>query len=169
MPPGIPATASRARSTSTLCQNVKWCHTGCIYGAKNTVNTNYLGAAEDAGVVVRPARRWSASAARRRTATATSSRRRCSTGRGRTRAGSRPGKTEEIECKVLILAAGAMGNPPILMRSRSDLPTLSGRLGRHLGINGDHIAAVEYDRRRSATCSACRATASSTRAARSRR
>src|SRR6188472_4455311 len=27
------------------CQNVKWCHTGCIYGAKNTVNTNYLGAA----------------------------------------------------------------------------------------------------------------------------
>ena len=39
-----------------LCQNVKWCHTGCIYGAKNTVNTNYLGAAEDAGVVVRPAR-----------------------------------------------------------------------------------------------------------------
>ena len=46
---------------------------------------------------------------------------------------------------MLILAAGAMGNPPILMRSRNDLPTLSGRLGRHLGINGDHVAAVEYD------------------------
>jgi cholesterol oxidase len=55
------------------------------------------------------------------------------------------GEQEEIECKVLILAAGAMGNPPILMRSRSDLPSLSGRVGRHLGINGDHIAAVEYD------------------------
>ena len=39
-----------------LCQNVKWCHTGCIYGAKNTVNTNYMGAAEHAGVSVRTAR-----------------------------------------------------------------------------------------------------------------
>jgi hypothetical protein len=56
-----------------------------------------------------------------------------------------PRGSEEIECKVLILAAGAMGNPPILMRSRSDLPSVSGRVGRHLGINGDHIAAVEYD------------------------
>ena len=78
-------------------------------------------------------------------------------------------REEEIECKVLILAAGAMGTPPILMRSRSDLPSLSGRLGRHLGINGDHVAAVEYDPKKSARCSACPATASSTRASRSRR
>ena len=53
--------------------------------------------------------------------------------------------TFEIECKVLILAAGAMGNPPLLMRSRPGLPSLSSQVGKHLGINGDHIAAIEYD------------------------
>ena len=105
------ATASPCAIDLELCQNVKWCHTGCIYGAKNTVNTNYLGAAEDAGVVVRPARRWSAFAAPRRTDTATSSRRRSSTGRGRNPSRQPTGETEEIECKVLILAAGAMGEP----------------------------------------------------------
>ena len=38
-----------------------------------------------------------------------------------------------------------MGTTPILMRSRNDLPSLSEHLGRHLGSNGDHIAAVEFD------------------------
>jgi len=51
----------------------------------------------------------------------------------------------QIECKVLILSAGAMGNAPLLMRSRPALPSLSSQAGKHLGINGDHIAGVEYD------------------------
>src|SRR5918998_1296765 len=131
-----------------LCQNVKWCHTGCIYGAKNTVNTNYLGAAEDAGVRVQPARE--AQSVRRSSADGY---RYIVTVSVLDWEGDEPsrqptGQEEEIECKVLILAAGAMGNPPMLMRSRNDLPTLSGRLGRHLGINGDHVAAVEYDPRK---------------------
>ena len=128
-----------------LCQNVKWCHTGCIYGAKNTVNTNYLGAAEKAGVVVRPARE--VQSVSRSTTDGYRYIVNASVldweGDNPTRAPT--GATEEIECKVLILAAGAMGNPPILLRSKSDLPSLSGRVGRHLGINGDHVAAVEYD------------------------
>jgi hypothetical protein len=49
---------------------------------------------------------------------------------------------------VLVLATGAMGNSPILMRSRNDLPSLSPQVGRHLGVNGDHVAAIEYDSRR---------------------
>ena len=36
------------------CIQAKWCHTGCIYGAKNSVITNYLAAAEQMGVEVRP-------------------------------------------------------------------------------------------------------------------
>jgi hypothetical protein len=55
------------------------------------------------------------------------------------------GNTFEVECKVLILSGGAMGNSPLLMRSRPSLPSLSTQLGKHLGINGDHIAAIEYD------------------------
>ena len=36
------------------CIQAKWCHTGCIFGAKNSVITNYLSAAEALGVQVRP-------------------------------------------------------------------------------------------------------------------
>jgi enediyne biosynthesis protein E9 len=128
------------------CVDAKWCYTGCIFGGKNSVITNYLASAERAGVEVRPlvqvdevapspARpyRWLVRGgivdpAAKRTSS----------------------PIDEIECKVLILAAGAMGTPPILMRSREagSLPGVSPHLGRHLGVNGDHIAAVELDRRK---------------------
>ena len=39
------------------CIQAKWCHTGCIYGAKNSVITNYLASAEEMGVEVRPEHR----------------------------------------------------------------------------------------------------------------
>ena len=55
------------------------------------------------------------------------------------------GQTEQIECKVLVMSAGAMGNSPILMRSQQNLPSLSSALGKHLGVNGDHVGAIEYD------------------------
>src|SRR4051812_10989175 len=129
------------------CVDAKWCHTGCIFGAKNTLNTNYLASAERAGVRVRPSRQ------------AESIRRSTSAGGYRYVVGASvidndgpsptrqpvQGQSEEIECKVLILAAGAMGNAPLLMRSQADLPSVSSQLGRHLGVNGDHVAALEYD------------------------
>jgi enediyne biosynthesis protein E9 len=130
------------------CVNAKWCHTGCIFGAKNTVNTNYLASAEAAGVRVRPNRQ--AESIRRSSATP---HRYVVTASVMDNEGENPtrqptGQTEEIECKVLILSAGAMGNPPLLMRSRAELPSLSDHVGRHLGVNGDHIAGVEYDPRK---------------------
>ncbi len=129
------------------CVDAKWCHTGCIFGAKNTVNTNYLGAAEAAGVRVRPNRQVESVA---RSPANGSNYRYVVTASGVDNEGSRPthgptGVREEIECKVLILSAGAMGTPPILMRSRPALPTLPDTVGRHLGTNGDHVAGVEFD------------------------
>ena len=126
------------------CIQAKWCHTGCIYGAKNSVITNYLSAAEALGVEVRPNSqaelvRQSAARPYRYVVTA-------SEVDNATRQPS--GTTFDVECKVLILAAGAMGNSPLLMRSRPLLPALSLRVGKHLGVNGDHIAAVEYDERK---------------------
>jgi hypothetical protein len=41
-----------------------------------------------------------------------------------------------------------MGNAPILMRSQVALPSLSKEVGKHLGVNGDHVAAIEYDSKR---------------------
>ena len=55
------------------------------------------------------------------------------------------GEQVQIECKVLVLAAGAMSTAPLLMRSRPALPALSEQLGRNLGTNGDHVAAVEFN------------------------
>jgi choline dehydrogenase-like flavoprotein len=119
--------------SSKRCVNAKWCHTGCIFGAKNSLITNYLAAAEALGVRVRPQTevemvRQSQARPYRYIVT--------------TAAGA------ELECKTLILSTGAMGNAPLLMRSRAQLPSLSSQLGQHLGVNGDHIAAIEFDERR---------------------
>jgi choline dehydrogenase-like flavoprotein len=127
------------------CIQAKWCHTGCIYGAKNSVNTNYLAAAEAYGVEVRPnsqAELITQSAARPYRYLLTVSE---IDNDGESPTRQPTGREFQIECKVLILSAGAMGNAPLLMRSRPNLPSLSSQAGKHLGINGDHIAAVDYD------------------------
>jgi choline dehydrogenase-like flavoprotein len=116
------------------CVNAKWCHTGCIFGAKNSLITNYLPSAERLGAQIRPGYevqsvRQSQARPYRYVVTAT--------GPG--------GGSVEIECKALVLSTGAMGNAPILMRSRNDLPSLSDQVGKSLGVNGDHVAAIEYD------------------------
>ena len=125
------------------CVDAKWCYTGCVFGAKNSVITNYLASAERRGVEVRPLVQVNE--------IAPSSARpyrwlvRGATVDPQTKLATAP--IEEIECKVLILAAGAMGTPPILIRSRDAgaLPAISPHLGKHLGVNGDHVAAIEVD------------------------
>ena len=127
------------------CVEAKWCHTGCIFGAKNTVNTNYLASAELAGVRVRPNRQVESI-----DRASTAGYRYLVTADVMDNEGPNPtrmpdGQTEQIECKVLVMSAGAMGNSPILMRSQQNLPSLSSALGKHLGVNGDHVGAIEYD------------------------
>ena len=130
------------------CVDAKWCHTGCIFGAKNTVNTNYLAAAEAAGVRVRPDRQVDSI-----TRSSTDGYRYVVTADVMDNEGDNPsrapvyGQSEQIECKVLVMSAGAMGTPPILMRSKQngDLSSLSDQTGKHLGVNGDHVAGIEYD------------------------
>jgi choline dehydrogenase-like flavoprotein len=127
------------------CVNAKWCHTGCIFGAKNSLITNYLFAAEQAGVQVRPNVqveniRQSSARPYRYVVSAD-----VMGNEGPSPARAPTGQTMQLECKVLVLAAGAMGTPPLLMRSRPYLPALSQQVGRNLGVNGDHVAAIEYD------------------------
>ena len=115
------------------CVNAKWCHTGCIFGAKNSLITNYLWAAENAGVQVRPniqVEQITQSSARPY--------RYVVTGRRDGQRGAEPDARADraavqLECKVLVLAAGAMGTPPLLMRSRPSLPALSAQVGQQPG------------------------------------
>lgn len=136
----VPLAISPAR-----CVNAKWCHTGCIFGAKNSLITNYLWAAENAGVRVLPnlqVELITQSSARpyRYVIQADVL---DNGGSSPTRAPT--GQQVQIECKVLVVSAGAMSTPPLLLRSRPFLPALSGQVGRNLGVNGDHVAAVEWD------------------------
>ncbi len=136
----VPLAISAAR-----CVNAKWCHTGCIFGAKNSLITNYLWAAENAGVRVRPnlqvelIRQTSARPYRYAILADVLD----NEGPSPTRAPT--GQQVQIECKVLVVSAGAMSTPPLMMRSRPFLPGLSEQVGRNLGVNGDHVAAVEYN------------------------
>lgn len=127
------------------CVNAKWCHTGCIFGAKNSLITNYLWAAEHAGVQVRPNIQVESI-----TQSSARAYRYVVTGDLMDNEGPHPtraptGQQVQLECKVLVLAAGAMGTPPVLMRSRTSLPSLSSQVGHNLGVNGDHVAAIEFD------------------------
>ena len=128
------------------CVDAKWCYTGCVFGAKNSLITNYLPSAERRGVEVR-------SLVQVNEVAPSSARpyRWIVRGNHVDPASKRStGPIEELECKVVVLAAGAMGTPPILMRSRQagSLPSVSPQLGKHLGVNGDHVAAIEVDERR---------------------
>ena len=150
------------------CVNAKWCYTGCVFGAKNSLITNYLASAErrrGRGAAAGPGE--PGPAVERAALPLHRPGRTGSTPRPR----ARPERSTDIECKVLILAAGAMGTPPILMRSQPEPPASLSQPGRQAprrerrprrGDRGQPEA-------RCATCSACPATASSTRAARSRR
>ena len=127
------------------CVNAKWCHTGCIFGAKNSLITNYLWAAENAGVQVRPNLQVEtiAQTTARPYRYVVQADVMDNEGTDPTRAPT--GAQVQLQCKVLVLAAGAMGTPPLLLRSRPELPALSFQVGRNLGDNGDHVAALEFD------------------------
>jgi choline dehydrogenase-like flavoprotein len=125
------------------CVNAKWCHTGCIFGAKNSLITNYLAAAERLGVQIRTLQevqsvRQSPARPYRYVATVNALDPDTKQSNG----------SAELECKALVLATGAMGDAPNLLRSQLDLPSLSSQVGQHLGSNGDHVAAIEFDPKR---------------------
>src|SRR3954454_23841605 len=111
------------------CVNAKWCHTGCVFGAKNSLITNYLAAAEGLGVRVKPGIEVQS----------------VKPGPGGGYRYTVVTNNGDYDAKLVVLATGAMGDAPILMRSKNDLPSLSSQVGQHLGSNGDHIAAAEYD------------------------
>lgn len=123
------------------CTNCNWMVNGCRFGAKRSMLLNYLPAAEADAAEVRPLHEVQ-----------------------RIRPAVTPGYRyavdylvvdEEdyrehvdggvIEAKVVILAAGAMGSPVILERSRPHLPLLSRHVGRNFSPNGDLVTTEVVD------------------------
>src|SRR5439155_11388698 len=86
------------------CVDAKWCHTGCVFGAKNSLITNYLASAERLGVRIRPntqveSVRPSSRRPWRWTVTAST------LDNDGPRPSRQPTGTVEYECNVLVLAA----------------------------------------------------------------
>jgi cholesterol oxidase len=107
------------------CRLVGECDVGCNWGAKNTLDYNYLSAAKRLGAEIR---------------TLTEVRSLEAADGGGYVIGVRrhpEGETGTLRTERLVLAAGTLGSTLLLLRNRAALPGLSARLGTRFCGNGD--------------------------------
>jgi cholesterol oxidase len=118
------------------CQNLARCDIGCPVNARNTVDITYVARAETHGAEVfplheatrleppeRPGGRWRVSFRR-----------------------LDGGGSGTVEAETVVLAAGALGSPRLLLHNRKRLPKLSPALGTCFSGNGDALG-VAFDAR----------------------
>jgi cholesterol oxidase len=149
--PGAPIGTSadnlhgRPRSTCRLCGE---CDIGCNFGAKNTLDFTYLTHAYHAGAKIRTCCEVHTIA--------------CDAGgfrvEYRQHVEARDGHpahllddheelTSAVRAENVVLAAGAIGTPDLLLRNRAGLPRLSPALGHRVSANGDYLAWIRDCRR----------------------
>lgn len=122
----------RARYAVRNCMGSGFCVSGCIYGAKQSLHVNYLPQAVAAGARIE----CDLEAGRIRTRAApycyeVECRRRTS------------GEVVAFQAKIVILGGGTIGTAALLLRSRAELPRLSGEVGKHIAFNGSvKVAAL---------------------------
>lgn len=112
------------------CQNLGRCNLGCPVHAKNTVDITYVARAEAHGAEVRPHHLAEELTPPSRP------------GDNWTVSFKHLGDGEDgiVEAPTLILAAGTIGSPRLLLRNRRRLPGLSAALGSRFSGNGDALA-----------------------------
>ena len=111
------------------CQNLGRCNTGCPVHAKNTVDITYVARAEQRGAEVRPLHLVT-----------------------RIDAPTAPGgnwqlayknlgegRDGAVEAPLVVLAAGTLGTPRLLLTNRRRLPNISPALGTRFSGNGDAL------------------------------
>lgn len=115
------------------CGNLGWCSTGCIRHGKASVDLQYINPAEGLGALVR-----TGMTVRRVEPAPQGSGR-----RWQVVAGAALQPTQTILADNVILAAGAVGSPTILLRSAGGLPGgISAQTGRNLSRGGDLVIPV---------------------------
>ena len=121
------------------CRLVGECDIGCNYGSKNTLDFNYLSAAQRHGADIRTLCEVRSFAPREGGGYVVRYVAHDPADEGRkldTRDPSvRPER--EVTCDRLVLSAGTLGSTYLLLRSRDAFPGLSARLGTRFGGNGD--------------------------------
>jgi cholesterol oxidase len=128
------------------CRGCGECDVGCNFGAKQTLDFTYLHRAKAAGARIR-------TCCEVRTVAAQRDRPRFRIGY-RQHVAARDGHREDLldpsrdaervvwAREALVLAAGAIGTPRLLLANRAGLPRLSRALGTRVSANGDAIAWV---------------------------
>jgi cholesterol oxidase len=120
----VPNLHGRTRVTCQLCGE---CDVGCNFGAKNTLDHNYLTHAAHHGAELRTladVRRFEPRE-----------------GGGYTvhyaQLGEEPATDKTVTCDHLVLSAGTLGTTTLLLRNRAAFPRLSRKLGSRFCGNGD--------------------------------
>ena len=117
-------TCDPARVSVKNCRNCGWCTAGCKFDKKQSLILNYIPLAEENGVEFRPeCEAWVIKPAR-----------------GKYRVKYRDlsaGVWKRLKAKVVIVAAGAIHSPALLLRSKKYLPRISRQVGRNMSGNGD--------------------------------
>ncbi len=117
-------TCDPARVSIESCHNCGWCSTGCKFDKKQSLILNYIPMAEEHGVefraecearVIQPT--WQ--------------------GYEVLYKDLRSGVLRTIRAKMVIVAAGTVHSPALLLRSKKYMPSLSDHVGRNLSGNGD--------------------------------
>jgi choline dehydrogenase-like flavoprotein len=117
-------TCDPARVSLENCRNCGWCSTGCKFDKKQSLILNYIPMAVDNGVEFRA---------------------QCEARLiGPVSGGYQvmykdlcAGEWKMIRAEIVIVAAGTIHSPALLLRSKEYLPLLSDHVGRHLSGNGD--------------------------------
>jgi len=115
------------------CQMEAECEFGCRYGAKNTLDFNYLAEAQQFGAKIAAHSLVSHIA-------------QAESGYTVFYQNTQDSTTHEVTGKRVIVAAGTLGTHEILLRSRDHtktLPELSQRLGQGYSGNGDFVGTVQ--------------------------
>jgi cholesterol oxidase len=127
----------------TGCNLCGGCMTGCRYGAKNTLDLNYLWLAEKKGAEVRPQSRveWIRPLEGGEAGYEV-------TVKGGGRQGR--GEGEKISARRIVMAAGVLGTVELLLRlreGRRGLPKLSPMVGDRVRTNSEVLVGVTTERR----------------------
>ena len=128
----MPNLHGRTRTTCQLCGE---CDVGCNFGAKNTLDYNYLTHAQREGAEIRTlcdVRRFEPREGGGYTVHY------AALGEGAPEAPP----TVTLTCDHLILSAGTLGTTNLLLRNRSALPGLSPKLGTRFCGNGDLLTLI---------------------------
>ena len=124
----------RDRVTCQLCGE---CDVGCNFGAKNTLDYNYLTHAKHQGAEIRTLCDVRTIEPRERRRLPGRLRGPGRRGRRRPRRNGRPAPLTTLTCDRLVLSAGTLGTTNLLLRNRSAFPRISRKLGTRFCGNGD--------------------------------